>query len=156
MKHTVRTSLRFLLAALAIVVILAFVVPRASAQFYPGTVTVTNVMAATTTNSVTASVIEVDRYDQFSLQITGKLTGAGTSAVTYTVSASVDGSNYIEQFKLPLTAAGTTTVSAMTNVNAGSIPYWKVTTLGNANANSWTNGVVTWGVKRSLLSKSPF
>lgn len=144
-------------ALLGIAGLLITAIPAAKAQSYLDTISVTNTVPATSTNAAPVSAaIDVSGYDEFSLLVTGKLTGAGTSAVSYTIGASVDGTNYITNFVLPLTAAGTGTVAAHTNVQAQAFRFFKVTSIGNANANAWTNGVVMVGTKKALMRYRPY
>lgn len=147
----------WLWAVCLLALVLCVGAPQASAQAFLDVNSVTNTVPATSTNAApVATAIDVGQYDEFALLVTGKLSGAGTSGVTYTVGASVDGTNYITAFVLPLTAAGTTVVAAHTNVNAQAYRWWKVTSIGNANANAWTNAAVWVGTKKALMRYRPY
>lgn len=159
MKRT-NPILDTLLEVLAIValVILVAAGPSANAQrAYLDPVSVTNTVPASSTNSTpVAAAIDMEAYDEFSLLILGRLSSTGTSAVGYTLSNSVDGTNYVAAFTLPATASGTNWVWAHTNVNAQAFRWWKVSAIGNANANAWTNAAVFVGTKKGLFRYRPF
>lgn len=124
--------------------------PDASAQGRVETLSITNVVPASSTDSAPmAGIIDASRVTQFALGGLVKLQGAGTSAVTYTVARSLDQSNWQTSFTLAVTAAGTTVVPWGTNVTCGAFPYWKITSLQNGNATALTNHIVYVGTKRN-------
>ena len=107
----------------------------------------TNAIAATTTNTC-ASVVALTKYDEVAIELTGKLVGAGTSAINSTWSVSSDGSNFTAaRYVISLTAAGTTTQTWVTNLNVGAVGYLRLDTIGNANATAATNVAVRVWVK---------
>lgn len=138
-------------ACLALVACVAFLLqPDAQAQARVETLGITNVVPASTTDSAPmAGIIDASRVTQFSLFALVKLQGAGTSAITYTVKRSLDQSNWETAFTAAVTAAGTTVVPWGTNVICGAFPYWKITSVQNANATALTNHVVYVGTKRN-------
>lgn len=124
--------------------------PNAAAQFRGETLSITNHVPATLTNSSPGSaVIDVSRVKDVAVQIVLKLMGAGTTAIPFTFQRSVDGSNYATAFTLSVTPAGTATATAMTNINTQAFPYWKISAIQNDNATGITNLVVTYGIKRN-------
>lgn len=115
----------------------------------------THAVPASTTDTTPSTPIDAGRVDEFALQITGRLTGAGTSAVTYTIERSVTGTLWMTAFALPVTASGTNWVTAMTNVTAQAYPFWRISSRGNANAAAWTNAAVVVGHKRRVRKYNP-
>ncbi|KAB2673890.1 MAG: hypothetical protein DVB31_02925 [Verrucomicrobia bacterium] len=151
-----KTLLKTLVAAALVAFALT---PPASAQvltFGLQTVTVTNAIPATTTNSVTATAIDATRAEDVGLQISFKLTGSGTSTVVFTLSGSLDNSTYATLGTVSLAANGTNTVTYVGNYAVGPIPYLKLTQIANPNANGITDLVVKYGSKaRVLRYRSP-
>lgn len=130
----------------------------ASAQQYTGTtIAVTNgssagfdgttnlcVVAATTTNTCN-SVLTLTKTGDVGIQLTTKLSGSGTSAVTASFDTSFDGTNWTTgNYTIIATAAGATTVTVTTNLTIGTVGYLRLASLGNANANGSTNTVRYW------------
>lgn len=66
----------------------------------------------------------------------GELSGAGTTANTITIQQSVDRVNWATLTAFPVTPAGATAVTVVTNLNIGAIPYLRVSSIANANANT--------------------
>ncbi len=145
-------KLRNLLGGL--VLILAASLP-VRAQFYGETASITNFFAATTTNTVTTAVIDVTRWDEFTIQPVFKLDGAGTTACVFTLKKSVDGVNYVADSTISVTPAGTATVSAAASVTAGSFPYYQITQVSNPNSAGMTNLVINIGKKNALKKYAP-
>jgi hypothetical protein len=99
----------------------------------------TNNIAATSANVLLAGQYPI-RGGNTGVQLSGKLTGAGTSAVTIALDTSVDGANWnLLTHTLVLTAAGTTAVTKVSNVDFGGIAYLRVNYVTNANATAVTN-----------------
>lgn len=100
----------------------------------------TNNIAAATTNTYN-SVITLTKYDEVALQPIFQLTGAGTSAVVFRFSKSVDGTNFIADASrtISVTAAGTTVVSGISNQLVGAVGYLRLDTIENPNASAVTN-----------------
>lgn len=125
--------------------------PSSAAQGRVETLSITNVVPASTTDSAPmAGIIDASRVSQFALGGLVKLQGAGTSAITYTVARGFDQANWQTAFTLAVTAAGTTGVPWGTNVTCGAFPYWKITSVQNANATALTNHLVYVGTKRNV------
>lgn len=157
--HSIRTTARthvLLVAMLALVIAAFLFAPDARAQFYAETVTVTNSVPTTSTDTVPSSVIDATQADEFTLQIVGRLaSGTDTDPVTYTIQRSVNRVNWATAFTIAATAAGTNWVTAMTNVTAQAYPYWRILQIQNANDAAWTNGVVLVGTKTHVRKYSP-
>lgn len=120
----------------------------ASAVDIPTTLTGgTNNLAATTTNAAGTGVAMVipSRSRIVTVQLTGGLTGAGTSAVTAFLDKSIDNVYFVNQTNFSFTAAGTATNTALYDLDTGGARFYKVR-LGNANATALTNVTVkAWG-----------
>ena len=128
---------------------LALLLP-AAAQSYTLPVTVANNFAATTTNTLTTSTIDLTRYRIFVWQPVFNLTGSGTSACVFTLQKSADNVNWIADSTLSITANGTNTVTSGALVTADAWPYWQISQITNPNANGITNLVITVNVKRAI------
>lgn len=122
----------------------------ASAQLKTETVSMTNWVAVTTTNtSIGSAVIDASRVKDVALQITCKLQGSGTTAIPFVVQRSVDGSNWADAFTISITPAGTATKTVLTNINTQAIPYWRIYSIQNDNASAITNLVAVYTLKRN-------
>lgn len=151
-KTTLDWLLETLLAALFLAVAIGGLTPRAQAQVWVDTYSITNVVPATSTNTAPSSaIIDASRVSEWGLQLNVQLQGSGTSAVTFTVSSSLDQVNWVARFNAPVTASGTNVVPWLTNVVSGGIPFWKVTQVINANSAALTNLAtsVLYSVKRN-------
>lgn len=150
--HSIQRRPGLLAALLLITTLLALCLPSARAQraFLDPVGSLTNAIPATTTNAVTHTVIDMEAYDEFALLLLGKLTGAGTSAVTYDVHRSIDNTNWLSAFTIAVTANGTTQAFIHTNVTCGAFRFWKIATIGNANANAWTNAAAFTAAKSGV------
>jgi hypothetical protein len=136
--------------ALLLVALLALLAPAARAQQYTvTTLSTTNAYAATSTNAVTDANVNLTKHDLVALEVSFKLTGAGTSAVLFNFHESLDGTAYDDTAvqALSLTAAGTTTVRAIVPVNAGAVGYLGLRSVGNPNASGLTNLVIRAATK---------
>lgn len=151
-KFTIQHGLSaFTAAVLFLVGVFALALPsQAQRAFVDPVGSLTNAIPASTTNTVTHTAIDMEGYDEFGLLLIGKLTGTGTSAVTYDVHKSLDGTNYLSAFTIAITGNGTNAVPIHTNVTCGSFRWWKIATIGNANTNAWTNSVAFVGTKRGV------
>ncbi len=119
-------------------------------------IALTNAIPATTTNAVTATVIDASKDEDVALQISYKLSGTGTSTVVFTLAGSLDNSTYATVGTVSLAANGTNTVALVTNYAVGPIPYLKLTQVANPNANGITSLSVKAGTKtRVLRYRSP-
>lgn len=151
-----KTTLDWLLETVLLAALLAVAIggltPRAQAQVWVDTYSITNVVPATSTNTApSGAVIDCSRVSEFGLQFNVQLQGSGTSAVTFTVANSLDQTNWVTRFTAPITASGTNVVPWVTNVITGGIPFWKITQVINANSAAVTNlaGGVLTSVKRN-------
>lgn len=110
-------------------------------------------IAATTTNTGLAFGAFVLPPDSkvMSVALTCKLTGAGTSAVRLYLDKSIDNSNWATNAaNCTVTSAGTVAQTSITDIDSGGARFWRLSGLGNANANAATNFVIMVGAKRGL------
>jgi hypothetical protein len=129
----------------------AFLVTPARAQGYGVSVVLggTNNVAAATTNSSFATVIPATRATDIAVQPSFKLTGSGTSAVVLKFDESADNANWTANaVSISVTAAGTATVSKVSNFALGGIGYLRLSTVENPNASAVTNLSITFAQKR--------
>lgn len=109
----------------------------------------TNNIAATTTNSYSFSYHV--RGSQISVQPVFKLTGAGTTALVFVLDTSLDNSNWkTSAHRIGLAAAGTTSVTTISNITVGAIGYVRLASVENDNANAVTNLTVIFSSKDGL------
>jgi hypothetical protein len=108
---------------------------------------------AAITNNTTAyptnAVIELGRAKDVSIAFTSELSGAGTTANTVVLQQSVDRSSWITHTTFTVTPAGTTAATVVTNLSVGGLPFLRVYSIANANANTGyiTNYTVKWSAK---------
>lgn len=137
-------------AVVAASLLAVFLTVSAQAQQYKTTSTsVTNLIAAVTTNTVNTAAFTTTKVGEVAIGVSAKLTAAGTSVTLFTFQQSVDGTTYDSPtFTLPLTQAGTTTASASTNVNVGAYGYVRLRSIGNGDDDGvCSNIVVTYTIK---------
>lgn len=106
-----------------------------------------SVSYVTNTVTTTPGLVNLARYDAFSLQFNFALTGAGTTAVVLPLSQSVDGTNFWPLANLSVTAAGTATVTGGTNFSGWNPGYLLCGNITNANGTIMTNVSVQVGTK---------
>lgn len=111
----------------------------------------TNNVANAATNTYTVDFVLPPNARSITLQAGASLTGAGTSALAFNVSKSVDGSTfgYKAITNVSITMSGTTTNNAQVDIDPGGARFWRVTSVGNPNASPATNLTFTVGVSRS-------
>jgi hypothetical protein len=90
--------------------------------------------AVTETNP--ATVVTLTKYEDVTIQVSGKLDDAGTDVTKVKFSRSVDGTTYetTPSMVMSLTHAGTTTTSCISNWNIGAVGYIKCVAISNAAA----------------------
>lgn len=140
-----------IIAAVAVVsAISAFNADAQSVTYLSGVNGGTNNIAATSTNNLSTSQTAVIYSRWISLQPSFALTSTGTSACTFAISNSVDNANWNLYGTLSVTAAGTTPVNIVTNIDTGGTVFWKLGPVGNPNANAMTNVAVAIGKRNGL------
>jgi hypothetical protein len=130
------------LAIIAAALIIAAV--NSQAQLGAPTITVrsasTSGAYAAVTNNTTAyptnAIIDCSGRKDVSLAFLSELSGAGTTANTVVIQQSVDRSNWATHTTFTATPAGTTPVLVVTNLAVGGIPYLRIYSIANANANT--------------------
>jgi hypothetical protein len=135
---------------IATIAALVLFVGVAQAQQYSTTSTsITNLIAALSTNTVDTGAFTATKYGEVVIGVSAKLSAAGTTVTLFTFQQSVDGTTYDSPtFTLPLTQTGTTTASASTNVNMGAYGYVRIKSIGNGDDDGvCTNIVVKYTVK---------
>ena len=135
---------------IATIAALVLFVGVAQAQQYSTTSTsITNLIAAVSTNTVDTGAFTATKYGEVVIGVSAKLSAAGTTVTLFTFQQSVDGTTYDSPtFTLPLTQTGTTTASASTNVNMGAYGYVRIKSIGNGDDDGvCTNIVVKYTVK---------
>jgi len=113
-----------------------------------------NVPNNSTTTENLGSVINCTRYNEVALDLSFKLTGAGTTACTFKFLRSVDGTNYnsVAPIEVAMAPNGTTAVRTNLSVTMGPIGYLKLASITAAtNAQAMTNIVVGYALKPSRL-----
>ncbi len=111
-------------------------------------------VAAATTNTTIASsnvIAAVTRSRYVTLQPIFKLTGSGTTAVVLVFDESTDGSTWESAaHTVSVTAAGTTEVTAVQNVQLEGIGFLRLGAIRNPNAEAVTNLSVKISYKTGL------
>jgi hypothetical protein len=95
--------------------------------------------AAITNNTIaypTNAIVEAPTQKDAAIAFTSELSGAGTTANTVVIQESVDRSNWETILTFTATPAGTTPVTVVTNLPIGALPYLRVYSIANANANT--------------------
>jgi len=90
--------------------------------------------AVTETNP--AAVVTLTKFEDVSIQVSGKLDDAGTDVTAVKFARSVDGVTYetTPSMVISLTHAGTTTTACLSNWNVGAVGYIKCVAISNAAA----------------------
>lgn len=96
------------------------------------------------------AIIDCTKGENVCIQIVASLSGAGTTANTLTLQGSVDKSDWASNVPITVpsiawTPAGTAAVITVTNIPVIGIPYLRVATIANANAN--TGAITNYSVK---------
>jgi hypothetical protein len=146
-KEKGETKMKKFIATIAALVL--FVGVAQAQQYSTTSVSVTNLIAAVSTNTVDTGAFTATKYGEVVVQVSAKLTAAGTTVTLFTIQKGVDGTTYDSPtFTLPLTQTGTTTASASTNVNMGAYGYVRIKSIGNGDDDGvCTNIVVKYTVK---------
>jgi hypothetical protein len=137
-------------AVVAASLLAVFLTVSASAQQYGTTsVSVTNLIAAVSTNTVDTGAFTATKYGEVVVRVSAKLTAAGTTVTLFTIQKGVDGTTYDGPTEvLSLTQAGTTTASVSSNVNMGAYGYVRIKSIGNGDDDGvCSNIVVSYTVK---------
>ena len=131
---------------LSVLLLLAAIVPT-HAQYNLGSASVANINAATTNSSV-GLVIAVPKGQTVAIQPKFQLAGAGTTAVTFILDRSVDGSTWETGFaNFTITPAGTSVVTAVNTQTLGSVGYLRINEIRNPNASAINSMTVKWSQK---------
>jgi hypothetical protein len=151
LKKPSRLNPLLLGACLILAAFLGIGVPQAKAQEQYGanTLSVTNVIPAASTNTAINGVITITKHDLVALQVYLELQGAGTTAITFDIHESIDGTTYDDTpvSTITVTPAGTAGVATVVPINAGAVGFLKLKTGRNANAAAITNMVWKWTPK---------
>jgi hypothetical protein len=111
----------------------------------------TTIGASTTSNCASGTVIDCRKQQNVAVSARFCLTGAGTSATTFTFLKSVDGVNFDTDPNSKITWApvgtGATTVVATTNLAVAGVGYLKLTSIQNGNNSVLTNEFVKYAIK---------
>jgi hypothetical protein len=127
-----------ILAGLAVLVAMALPAQAqqwtASSNYY--------VLAATATTNM-GTVFGLQKYEDVSIQINGKLAAAGTGSTTFNWHRSVDGTTWenTPALVMHLVNAGTVNTVAISNLNAGACGYLLLSNAVPAGAVAGTNWV---------------
>ena len=110
-----------------------------------------NFAAATTNAALTAPVLSFTRATYGTVQISLKLDGSGTSAVVFQFDESLDNTNWVPLTRsISVTPAGTTAVSALSNLTIGGAGYLRLRYIGNPNASNITNLTMKYSYKPGI------
>ena len=140
----------------AIVMIALFTVMATAQTVFTGATTVmsggTNNVAATATNTYSLR-IDVPRASEFALFVSAKPVSSNSVTLTLTLYPSLDGVTVASIDPVYYQLTGTTNTSGIVvgveNITAGAIPYYFLTTGGNAEPVAATNVTVAYGAKIS-------
>ncbi len=138
---------QLLIAFIAALIFITLTVPAYAGSIATSLNGGTNAIAATTTNAFGTGVKLTVPTDSrvITVQLTGGLTGAGTSAVTAFLDKSIDDTYFVTQTNFSFTASGTATNTALLDLDTGGARFYRVR-IGNANASPGTNLTVkAWG-----------
>lgn len=108
------------------------------------------ILPASTTVSLTSSnaAIPAVKGKNLAIQVTGQLTGAGTTATTVLLDYSLDNSVWVNYPSgISLTPAGTTQTSTITNIDTGAIRFFRVRSVQIGSANACTNLTIAYTQK---------
>lgn len=156
--NTIRRTFNRTFAAVCAIACAAFFLPtpaaKAADDFHPFTSTglpPTFSVAAASTNTTLASsniVFSVAAGQKAAVQMTHKLTGAGTSAVVWKFDVSNDKVRWKPlAYSVSVTAAGTNEVSNLENLDVGAALFLRLARCENPNASAVTNVVGNASVK---------
>jgi hypothetical protein len=111
----------------------------------------TNNVLAGASNAYTAR-IDVPKADSFSLLLSAKPVGTNTTTLTFTLQKSLDGTTWSTTSPSTVSLTGSTTNATavgVVNVQAGAIPYWRLTYVQNSETEGYaTNLTVKYGFKQ--------
>ena len=100
------------------------------------------------TTTAQTSRIPLAKYDGTSIQLSAKLMGSGTSAITAMFDASNDGTNWVTPYTyLTIAANGTTAVNCGTNLVNQHWQFLRLAYVTNASNEVLTNLSVTYTLK---------
>ena len=159
-KNRFAFSLIQVMLAIAVIGLLTMLaVPAAHADAGLVQFATTNSVAATSTNTVHAGgAVKVDNQETVGIYIRSALNGAGTTAMTFVIARSIDGTSATTEstpaITLTVTPAGATPGILYTNLSStviGSAPYLVATSVGNPNASALTN--VVFGVVKKNITR---
>jgi hypothetical protein len=131
----------------------------AQAQQYQTTQFVTDLeVAVETTNTVDIAEVVLTKYEDVSIQVSAKLTAAGTGQSTFLFARSANGVTYERTNQAPyvlhLTQRGTLNATLISNLNVGAISHLKCVEVGNRDGDGiLTNVVITYGKKPQRFGK---
>jgi len=140
-----------IIAIIAAVAITASVIAQ-TAQYTTQVNTVTNLIAAVSTNTVNAYAVAVTKNENVGIQVKTQLTAAGTTGAQFKFAKSTDGTTYETTPSIVLTVAnaGTTSVSAVTNVTMDGVGWIRLASMGNGDDDGvLTNTTVIYSTKPS-------
>lgn len=138
-----------LIVAMAMAALVPAPTALAQATADPVRAGVTNTLPALSTNTLN-EVIRVLNARNVALQISFKLEAPGPSNVTFTVDRSLDGTNWLALFALPIAGNGTTTTSGGTNIDLGAFPFLRIYQATNLNTSAVSQLIVNVGTKNGL------
>lgn len=113
----------------------------------------TNNVAVNSTNTYNSGAITTTLQEYLPLAITYTFHTApvgATPSVTVRLARSIDNSNWESSGPLHVFLANgaTNTCTALTNITAGGLAYWRINTIENTNSAVITNIIVRYGTKR--------
>lgn len=141
---------RFIKSVLALVCVTVFAVSVQAQQYATTTHTLTDAVAAVTTNAaLNKAAFTATKNGEVAVWVSSKLTAAGTTTSDYVFQTSTDGTTYAgPSFTLTIANAGTTTVNVSSNVTLGAHGYIRLKSVTNGDDDGvLTNIVVRYTVK---------
>ena len=146
-----------LLSVLAFSILALPLAAQADDIAYAGTTTLisggTNNVAATATNTYSLR-IDVPRTREFALQVSAKPIVTNVVTLSFRLYPSLDGTTSSSTEPVLVSLSGTTnaaspsSVSLITNITAGAVPYYILKPVGNTEGVAATNLTVKYGFKK--------
>lgn len=148
-----RINLQFIVAT--VVIAIGMILPtsaqaQAAPKIEPLVLPVTTIASTTTNSSLSSSNITfvVPQSGNVCIQPAFALTSSGTTAVVFRFDASANGSDWESgAFSVSVTPAGTTRVTKCGNAAINGIPFLRLGSIENPNANAVTNLTIWFSAK---------
>ena len=119
-----------------------------NADYNTTTSSLTNLIAAATTNTVNTAAFVATTVGQVVITPSFNLTTNGTGTAAFVFGTSIDGTTFDgPTYTVNVAEAGTTTVSVSSNINIGAFGFMRLNSIANPSAAVLTNAVIKYTVK---------